>query len=218
MGIPLGRKIRLPVTALLGLLATLGVWIDVVITKPAGRNLGFLWLGLGLICYTAYRKKQRISPTAHVEIERISIPEFEPLTTRKILVPTLGGSYTENLQVACEMAKARGASVVALYVIEIPPALPLDTFLPERFAGGEAALKRAQAIGREFEVAVTTKLIQARSAAEAILDVLKEGEYDLVVMGTAMKKGAPAPGIGLTVETVLRSAPCRVWICKTPSK
>ncbi len=218
VGIPFGQKIRLPVTAIIGLLATLGVWVDVVISKPAGRNLGFLWMGVGLVCYYAYRKKQRISPTAHVEIERVKMPEFVPLSTRKILVPTLGGSYTENLQVACELAKVRGAEVIALYVIEIPPALPLDTFLPERFAGGEVALKRAQAIGREFEVAVATKLLQARSAAEAILDILKEGGYDLVVMGSAMKKGTPVSAIGVTVETVLRNAPCRVWICKTASK
>lgn len=173
---------------------------------------------MGLVCYFAYRKKHRISPTAHVEIERIDVPEFEPLTTRKILVPTLGGPYTENIQAACELAKARGARVAALYVIEIPPALPLDTFLPERFAAAEAALKRAQAIGREFGVTLTTQLLQARSAAEAILDVLKEGGFDLAVMGSAMKKGAPVPGIGVTVETVLRNAPCRVWICKTPTK
>ena len=215
--LPVGR-IRLPLTAILGLLATFAVWVDVVISKPAGRNLGFFWMGLGLVCYYAYRKKQRISPTAHVEIERVSIPEFVPLSTRKILVPTLGGSYTENIQVACELAKVRGAEVVALYVIEIPPALPLDTFLPERFAGGEAALKRAQAIGREFDVAVATKLLQARSAAEAILDILKEGGYDLVVMGSAMKKGTPVSTIGVTVETVLRNAPCRVWVCKTSGK
>jgi len=211
-------RIRLPLTAILGLLATFAVWVDVVISKPAGRNLGFFWMGLGLVCYYAYRKKQRISPTAHVEIERVKMPEFVPLSTRKILVPTLGGSYTENLQIACELAKVRGAEVIALYVIEIPPALPLDTFLPERFATAEAALKRAQAIGREFEVAVATKLLQARSAAEAILDILKEEGYDLVVMGTAMKKGTPVSAIGVTVEMVLRNAPCRVWVCKTPSK
>ena len=84
-----GRS-KLPISAIIGLLSTIAVWIDVVISKPAGRNLGFVWMGVGLICYLAYRKKQRISATAHVEIERVKIPEFELLKTRKILVPTLG--------------------------------------------------------------------------------------------------------------------------------
>jgi len=215
--VPFGQA-RLPVTAILGFFATAAVWVDVVICKPAGRNLGFLWMGLGLACYFAYRKKQHISPTAHVHIERIKVPEFKSFATKKILVPTLGGPFTENIQVACELAKAHGAGVMALYVIEVPVSLPLDTFLPERFADADAALKRAQAISQEFGVSLKTQLLQARSAAEAILDLLKEGNYDLVVMGAAAKKGAPTTTMGLTVETVLRNAPCRVWICKIASK
>src|SRR3989338_2615527 len=135
--IPINLRIggaQLPVTALFGFLATVAVWVDVVLTKPAGRNLGFLWMGVGLICYVAYRRQQRIAPTAHVEIERVKVPEFKPLLVKKILVPTLGGLYTENLQIACELAKQHGAAVTALYVIEMPAALPLDTFLPDRFA------------------------------------------------------------------------------------
>ncbi|MBI3318411.1 MAG: amino acid permease [Candidatus Omnitrophica bacterium] len=212
------KNVQLPLTAILGLLVTFAVWVDVVITKPAGRNLGFIWMGIGLICYFAYRRQQRIAVTAHVEIERVEMPEFKPLLIKKILVPTLGGLYTENIQIACELAQVHGADVTALYVIEIPSALPLDTFLPDRFGAGEAALKRAQAIGRESEISLKTQLLQARSAAEAILDVLKEGSYDLVVMGAVMKKGSPASTLGNTVEAVIRSAPCRVWICKTTSK
>ena len=135
-----------------------------------------------------------------------------------MLVPTLGGLHTENIQIACELAKQHGAEVTVLYVMEIPAAFPLDMFLPERFAAGEAALKRAQAIGREFELAVNTQLLQARSAAEAILDVLKEGGYDLVVMGASAKKGTATASLGTTVELVLRNAPCRVWVYRTPLK
>jgi basic amino acid/polyamine antiporter, APA family len=214
--ITVGRA-KLPVSAIVGLLATVGVWIDVVITKPAGRNLGFLWMGIGLICYLAYRKKQKISATAHVEIERVEVPEFKALTTQTILVPTLGGPYTENLQFACEMARARGAEVTALYVIEIPSTLPLDTFLPDRLADGDGALKRAQAIGREFEVPVTTQLLQARSAGQAIADLAKEKSFDLIVMGSSFRRGAAA-WLGATTEYVVRNAPCRVLICKSAAK
>jgi APA family basic amino acid/polyamine antiporter len=214
--IPFGRA-KLPISAIIGLLATVGVWIDVVITKPAGRNLGFAWMAIGLVCYLAYRQKQRIAPTAHVEIERVKVPEFTSVSTRKILVPTLGGPDTENLQFACEMAKRRGAEVTALYVIEIPSALPIDTFLPDRLSEADAALKRAQAIGREFEVAVTTHLLQARSAGQAILDLAKEKNFDAIVMGTSYRRGASA-WLGATTEYVVRNAPCRVLICKSPTK
>ena len=214
--ITVGRA-KLPVSAIVGLLATIGVWIDVVISKPAGRNLGFAWMAVGLMCYLAYRRKQRISATAHVEIERVKVPEFVTLTAKKILVPTLGGLYTENLQFACELAKSRGAAVTALYVIEVPSAMPLDTFLPDRLAEGDVALKRAQAIGREFEVAVTTQILQARSAGQAIIDLAKEKKFDVIVMGTAYRHGASA-WLGSTTEYVVRNAPGRVLVCKAPSK
>jgi len=210
--IPFG-KAKLPVTAIVGLLATVGVWIDVVITKPAGRNLGFLWMAIGLVCYLVYRKRHNISATGHVEIERVKMPEFVTVVTKKILVPTLGGANTENLQFACEMARARGAEVTALFVIEIPAALPLDTFLSDRLASGDAALKRAQAIGREFEVSVTTHLMQARSAGQAIIDLAKEQNFDAIVMGASYRRGASA-WLGSSTEYVVRNAPCRVLVCK----
>jgi APA family basic amino acid/polyamine antiporter len=55
---------ELPVTALFGLVATLAVWVDVVISKPAGRNVGFAWMALGLVCYVGYRRQRGIAATA----------------------------------------------------------------------------------------------------------------------------------------------------------
>ena len=223
--IPFGLKIgqgELPFTAMFGLLATAAVWIDVIISKPAGRNVGFVWMGVGLLCYFAYRKRQAISPTAHVEIERVKIPEFEPLTTHKILVPTLGGPMTENLQIASQFARDHSSQIIALYVIEIPSTLPLDTFLPEKLAAADASLKRAMAIGREFGLQVTTQVLQARSAGEAIVDLAKENNFDLIVMGAPSKRVTSplgtASALGATTDYVVRNAPCRVWICKTASK
>lgn len=218
--IPFNIKVNgaeLPITAIVGFLATVAVWIDVVISKPAGRNLGFIWMGIGLICYLAYRKKKKISATAQVEIERVKIPEFQPLKATKILVPTLGGGPTENIQVACELAVGRGAEVVALHVIEIPATLPLDTFLPDRLAEADGALKRAQAVGRDLDVAVSTRLLQARSAGQAIVDLANEKKFDLVVMGSSFRWGASA-WLGATAEYVLRNAHCRVLVCKSVTK
>lgn len=90
-GIPIG-KVRIPVTALLGLLGTVAVWVDVVITKPAGRYVGFLWMGLGIFVYYAYRHQQAISATAKVEIEKLKIPGFERVKIDSILVPLKGGA------------------------------------------------------------------------------------------------------------------------------
>ena len=129
---------------------------------------------------------------------------------------------TENLRVACQFAKGYGAHLTALYVSEIPSTLPLDTFLSEKLAAADAALKRAMAIGREFDLQVTTHLIQARSAGEAIVDLAKEQDFGLIVVGAPPKRVPTALGtassLGATTDYVVRNAPCRVLVCKTSSK
>ena len=203
----------IPVTAILGLVGTSAVWVDVILTKPAGRNLGFVWLGIGLVCYVAYRRQQHLPATKRLEIEKLKIPEFRHITIKKILVPTRGGTQTETVQFAAHVAKAYGAELEALYVIEIPATLPLDTFFPEKLLDGDQALERAQAIGREYSVSVQTQLVQSRSAGQTIVESVRNGGFDLIILGSATQGASPSPTLGSTAEYVLKHAPCRVWIC-----
>jgi APA family basic amino acid/polyamine antiporter len=66
----LGGNIRikgqeLPMTAILGLIATSVIWIIVIITQPYSRWLGFGWLVVGLIIYSLYRWKAHL-PLTHL--------------------------------------------------------------------------------------------------------------------------------------------------------
>ena len=56
-----GRE--LPLTALLGLLGTVGVWIVIVIMQPYSRWVGTLWILGGLVLYSLYRWGARLSLT-----------------------------------------------------------------------------------------------------------------------------------------------------------
>jgi len=53
-----GRE--LPVTALLGLIATSGIWLIVVITQPYSRWVGLIWMAVGLIVYAIFRWKAHL--------------------------------------------------------------------------------------------------------------------------------------------------------------
>lgn len=207
-----GRQI--PISALLGFCATFTVWLIVVVTHVHGRNLGFVWMGLGVVLYAWYRKQVQLPVMETVQIEKVALPEFRAIGLKSILVPVTGAPMAENLQLACQFAREAAAHVTALYVIEIPSTLPLDTFLPEKLALADAALKRAMAIGRESNLQVTTHLLQARSAGQAIVDLAKEKKVDMIVIGSSYRRGASA-WLGSTAEYVVRNAPCRVWICKS---
>jgi APA family basic amino acid/polyamine antiporter len=46
---------QLPLTAILGLITTLGIWILVLVMQPFGRWVGLAWMGGGLIVYLVYK-------------------------------------------------------------------------------------------------------------------------------------------------------------------
>jgi APA family basic amino acid/polyamine antiporter len=66
----LGGNIRikgreLPITTILGLIATLAIWVIVIVTQPYSRQVGIIWMAVGLIIYCLYRLKARL-PLTHI--------------------------------------------------------------------------------------------------------------------------------------------------------
>ncbi len=207
-------KVQLPITALVGCAATMCVWFLVVLTKPEGRNLGMLWMVFGVVMYLIYRRKKRISAIGQLSIEKIKVPDYKPLTIKNILVPTRGGTQTETVQMACELAKTHRAKLTAVTVIEVPYSLPLDSELLPRVAIAQAILKRAEAIAREFNVEIDLQIVRARNIPVAVIDLLQEGHYDLLVLGAMnASREAPHKGLGTVTDKILKSAPCRVCVC-----
>lgn len=208
--IPIG-KYRIPLTAVIGALGTFSVWCLVVITKPHGRYLGFAWILAGTLMYFYYRRKRGIAPAGQISIEKVSIPGYKLLAIKNILVATRGGDRTDTVQFACELAKLHNAKLTAITFIEIAASIPLDAELSQRVSHVDAILKRAEAIARESNLDIELKMLRTRSIVDGIITTLKEGHYDLLVIG------APADGthgVGSVVERVLKRAQwCRVCIC-----
>ena len=206
-------KFQLPITALVGFMVTFSVWILVIVTKPEGRILGGLWIILGLSMYFSLRKKHKIKPTGQVQIEKVQLPEFKPVTIKKILVPIRGGMGSDIVQAACQLAKIHKAKIVAATVVEIPFTLGLDAPLSRRTKSLELVLKKAQAIGREFGVAMELELLRARSASKAILELIDEQKFDLVILGA----GPASKPVSTVIEDVLKNAHARVWVLSQKS-
>lgn len=216
--VPFNIKIKgysFPISAILGCVVTFAVWVLVVVTKPDGRWLGLAWIGLGLVMYFTYRRKHKIAPAGKLQIEKIKIPDFKTLSIRKILVPTRGGTETETVQIACEIAKAHGADVTAINIIEVPFSMPLDLPLSQRSGIADSILKRADAISREYHIKMELKVMQSRSIHKSITEMLRNEEFDLLVLGAELPthSGATVKGFGILTEKILRESPCRVWVC-----
>lgn len=211
--ISFGRGRVIPVSACVGLLATLGVWISVVVLKPQGRYLGLVWIVFGLVMYFIYRNKEQIAPIPTLQIEKIKVPGYQKVNFEHILVPTRGGEETETVQMACELAKLYKAELTAVNVIEVPFSISIHTPLYHKMVQAEASMKRAEAIARDLGVHIHLQIIRARSTAKAILDLAKEGHFDLIVIGSIMpEKNLFFKGLSIVTEEVIRKAPCKVIV------
>ncbi|MBE9482657.1 MAG: APC family permease [Chloroflexi bacterium] len=69
------RGYELPVTAILGLVATTIIWIIIFITQPYSRWVGIAWMVIGLIIYYLYRRKQHIPLTHKGKEQRDSMSQ-----------------------------------------------------------------------------------------------------------------------------------------------
>jgi nucleotide-binding universal stress UspA family protein len=129
----------------------------------------------------------------------------------KVLVPVSGNHVdAEVIRMACDLAEDSGASIYAVYVIEVERSLPLDASLEQQSARAEEILDKVQAVAREVGHEIDTGLLQAREAGPAIVHEAIEGRADLIVMGVGYRRRLGVFDIGDTISHVLRDAPCHV--------
>lgn len=126
------------------------------------------------------------------------------------------GSLTE---LACQMASLAGTTVIALHVIEVPPGLPIDVVDPIFEQPGQQVLSLArQVASNNFSMRISTKLLKARSAGEAIVGEATDEGIELLIIGYHHNHGLAETLLGSTVQHVTHHAPCRVLVQVPPPK
>jgi len=157
-----------------------------------------------------------------------------------ILVPILGTELDDDIvQTAGRLASDEdadlgegGAVIEALWIFEVPMALPLDTPVPEQeLKRARKALARAKAVGEEYEgVEVATAVVRARRAGEAIVREARRRGVEAIVLAaeepTGIRGGVLLGGkqglrdtfVGETTRYVVNRAPSRVVLTAPPAK
>jgi basic amino acid/polyamine antiporter, APA family len=240
--IPLSVTIRggaAPIPAVLGaLLGAVGL-LSVLIFHTGARYVGLGWLIGGLALYVTYRKTQQ-KPL----LRRVTIPEralrHETLEPEfgSILVPISGTPLDDDIvQTAGRLAGEtrddvieEGAVIEAIWVFEMPLALPLDAPLPDaQIKRAREALARAKAVGEEYEgVEVATAMVRARRAGQAIVGEARRRGVEAIVLAaeepSRVRGGALLGGVGPmenyvgeVTKYVISKAPCRVILTAPPA-
>jgi len=229
----------LPLPAALGTLLSGAAFIAVLAFHTGARWVGLGWMAFGVLVYVYYR----ISEDKPL-LKRISVPET--VLTRKrqeaeygsILVPISGTPLDDDIvQTAGRLAAEEnddvgegGAVIEALWVFEVPMALPLDTPVPDaELKRARKALARAKAVGEEYEgVEVATAVVRARRTGEAIVREARRRGVEAIVLAaeepTRMRGGRRMGGrggprnrsVGETTRYVIEKAPCRVILTAPP--
>ena len=137
---------------------------------------------------------------------------------KKILVPTDGSEFAKKAQKhALFLAKVSGAEIVAVSVTEnnFVNGLPLDDevyqlnqILKER---SEENLKEFDELNDNNDLKIT-HVIREGSPAKVILEVAKDKDIDLIVMGSSGKSGFDRFIMGSVADKVVNSAKCAVLV------
>lgn len=218
--VPLSARARgglLPLPAVTGAVACLVIWLVMVATHPAARIVGFAWLAGGLLLYVIYRRA--VGRPLLSQPRETTLPEAATVNVdyERILVPVNGTRLSDEMMVlACQLATEKGATIDAVYVVEVPMNLPLDASMERERARGAQILDVAVAVAAEFGVEVWPHLVPARRAGRAIVETAREWDCDVIVIGSPRKLRSDARLVGGTVEYVMRNAPGEVLLNLAP--
>ena len=137
---------------------------------------------------------------------------------KKILVPTDGSEFAQTAEKhALFLAKTTGADIYALSVTEnnFVNGLPLDD---EVYQLNQLLKQRSEDNIKEFEEMDETSgikfhgIIREGSPAKTILEVAKEEDIDLIVIGSSGKSGFDRFIMGSVAEKVVNAAKCAVLV------
>ncbi len=209
------RGVQWPLFAFLGAFGTGVSWLVIVVQNPATRWVGLGWLAAGFAGYALYRRRYVKAPFTETLKAPAAFGPALALEYRRILVPVVPGQSSDDaLDVACRLAAERGATILALTVIEVPLGLAYADVPDEEEQAANRELDEARAIGESYGVTVLPRLRRSRNAGQAIVEEARIRNAEIIVLG------APAKALGRrkravfgnTVDFVLRNAPCRVMV------
>ena len=196
--------------------------------EPASQYL--LWIdGVGgfLVCLSHRVTLGQANPESIVDIPLLADVSRHHATLqrdaegyfleaiRKVLVPILDlGASVRAVELAARLNQGHKAEMVIVYVHEIPLQAPL--VMPEKDPRIQRALDAAAFIATQHAIAPRTKVNVARQAGHRIVEIAREENADLIVMGISHQNRPNESPLGRVAEHVVRNAHCEVVVDRVP--
>jgi nucleotide-binding universal stress UspA family protein len=114
------------------------------------------------------------------------------------------------------MAAIDGDEVCAVYVIRVPPQLPISAHLPAEHACAEQLFERAHAIAERYQAALATMAVEARHLGPAIVEAAQG--CACIIVGRRARRRIWRRWLGSrTLRYIVAHAPCQVLVGYAPS-
>jgi APA family basic amino acid/polyamine antiporter len=214
------RGYDVPGFAILGGIGTFLSWLVTIALHFHDHvaPVGFVWLGIGMVVYYAYRRSQGLPLTRTVLASHVAYGPALEVQYRSILLPLTPAAVTDEMAVAAlRLAADSGTRLVALYPIAIPLDRPLSDPMHEEADLAEHELREAAALGREYGVEVITRIVRTRNVGEAIVEEARWRGSEIIVLGATQRMRGGERMFGKVIDYVLRNADCRVMVGTQPA-
>ena len=138
------------------------------------------------------------------------------LDAQRILVPVNGKPYSERtFRWACQMAREAKTELHAVYVIEVPLELSLESEISEDINKGEEILTRIEAIASEEKYkGLQARFLRARQAGPAVVVESEDRFMDLLIVGAPYNRRFGECKLGSTASYIFHNASCQVIFCR----
>jgi basic amino acid/polyamine antiporter, APA family len=206
------RGFSLPLSAVVGGLGTFATWISLVVLHHDARYVGFGWMIFGIAGYYGYRRRQGLDPRKTYRLGGAGRPAgFVELDYRSALVPIFGTDVDAQALRNAARLVGEGATVDAVYVIEVPTQLSLDAGLHNEEDLGQRLLDTARISGRRAGLQVQTRMIRTRNPGAALVDEALRQKSQVIYLALDHAPLAER-GLGPTASYLLSKRPCRVVV------
>jgi nucleotide-binding universal stress UspA family protein len=131
----------------------------------------------------------------------------------------LNGGPTDELVIhlGCQLAKATGAELMALHVIEVDWRHDLSEDIASQNEQAAAILDMAEGLARRYKVRLQSDLLQARDVGAALVDETVEQAADAILVGLPYRKRFGGDfAIGTILPYIFQNAPCQVIVVREP--
>lgn len=137
----------------------------------------------------------------------------ESRTDGTLLVPIANPETVDRLlDTAIDIARARGTSITAVHVVEVPPQIPLSSGDQVVSKETEQLLDYVAERGADVDVEVETKTRFARDTATGIVGSVEAYDGAAILMGWRGRPRRRDIVLGSFLDRILGESPCDVYV------